>query len=172
MRVAEVYRICWKKIYNAELGWGLPARETCMPVVEFWQQHPRCAVVDFGAGSGLFCRVFHYLGIPPDKLFAVDFAVPLCGTYNNRQLWPRSEDFVVNPRHILFIAWGLGCAGFVRQYVASGGWCVIILGEPAWGGCTYPVDTFRDEPAWTVNFQHVKGAASLSMEFLSINVRV
>jgi hypothetical protein len=58
-------------IYYNYIGWALPSEEACKIITNFWESHPNHKIVDFRAGTGLFCNVFHHLGVPKDRLLAV-----------------------------------------------------------------------------------------------------
>ncbi len=172
-KVVEEYRMDFKHIYNVEIGWALPARETCMHIVQFWKSYPKSTIVDLGAGSGFFCLALHHLGIPAEKLFAVDRMEPTHGQYH-KLLWPiwREYHYVVPKNDILFIAWGTsGHIDVLEEFIAKGGSKVIILGE--WGNdCTLASDYFRKNKAWKSTLIHVIGPASYFNEHLSMNVKI
>ncbi|HSW77028.1 MAG TPA: hypothetical protein VLG50_08270 [Candidatus Saccharimonadales bacterium] len=67
--------IRFKFLYNKYIGLALPTKIACQIVVDFWKKH-NGILIDLGAGTGLFCKVFNHLGIPNDKLVAVDLPDP------------------------------------------------------------------------------------------------
>lgn len=164
-----------KIIYNDYIGWALPSRKTCQLVVDEWKKDPSRNIVDIGAGNGVFCKVFNHLGIPNDKLIAVDIENPTHRGNNAKEFWHihREDNYKPNPEDILFIAWGTsGINGIVDDYVERGGKCIIILGET---NVTYDPEKFIDQETekpkkdWTVELHHVPGALSIYAEQLSIN---
>ena len=78
--------------------------------------------MDLGAGTGVFCKVFHHLGVPGDKLIAVDIENPTHRGINAKEFWHihRDNNFKPNPQDILFIAWGTtGIDNIVEDYVGE-----------------------------------------------------
>ena len=125
--------------------------------------------MDLGAGTGVFCSVFHHLGVSSDKLIAVDLENPTHRGINAKEFWPirRKNNYQPNPEDIVFIAWGTsGINDIVDDYVERGGKCIIILGE---ANVTYDPDKFMDQEDWMVKLHHVPGALSIYAEQLSIN---
>lgn len=172
-----------KSIYNKYIGWALPIKETCEMVVDTWKLFPHKKIVDFGAGTGLFCKVFNYLGIPEEKLLAIDRIKPSHNNPKNKCFWTinHDDDYKVDIDDILFIAWG-SCDNYViDNYVTRGGTCVIILGEE-WGGCTLSSDyflvnhegkpdDFMKNDGWDIKVHNVPGPASYYSEKISINIK-
>lgn len=185
MNIAEQYeklhQYCPKLIYNHYIGWALPSKQVCTLVVEEWKKK-KSRIIDLGAGTGLFSRVFHDLGVPEEYLLAVDIENPTHqGAYlidfgdknpDRRQFWPihRDNDYVVDINDILFIAWGIYLNTIVEDYISRGGHTVIILGEV--DGCTFPANYFEDKTGWSTTMTQVVGPASLYMEHLSINNKI
>lgn len=185
IKIAEYYTILWndghmvKGIYNYYIGWGIPDKHTCELIVNVWKKYPDKRIVDFGAGTGLFCRVLNYLGVPQDKLIAIDKIRPSHDSPNSKKFWPiyREYNYKIDVNDILFVAWGVYNVGiFIDDYVMRGGFCVIILGEMD-GGCTLPSDYFIDEKTnqtradWDIKLYEVSGPATFCNERLSINIR-
>jgi hypothetical protein len=169
--LSQRYVIGVKEIYNRYIGWALPSKKACQLVVNTWKRQPSARVIDMGAGTGLFCRVFHHLGIPENRLLAVDLPNPSHTSVLNKNFWPiHYGAFEVGEDDILFIAWGVD-RSVIEDYVANGGQWVIILGEID-GGCTVPADFFNDHVDWEVELHTVDGPASLWCERLSINRRL
>lgn len=168
-----------KRIYNDYIGWALASEKACRLVVNEWQKDPSRNIVDLGAGTGVFCLVFHHLGIPADKLIAVDIENPthttaFGGTTKSsvrKNFWPivRNNDYKPDPNDILFIAWGAYIDDVVTDYVKRGGKCVIILGET---NVSYDPETFIEETDWIADLHHVPGPSSIHFERLSINKKV
>ena len=172
----------FKKIYNDYIGWALPSQKACQLVIDEWQKDPSRRIVDLGAGTGLFCKVFHDLGVPGDKLIAVDITnpthTPLDASIERKEFWHINLDnnYKPNPEDILFIAWGTsGIDDIVDDYVERGGKCIIILGET---NVTYDPEQFMDSETekpkedWWVELHHVPGALSIYAEQLSINKNI
>lgn len=163
-----------KYYYNKHIGWALPTTEVCAQVVGLWRKYPTTRIVDMGAGSGLFCMMFHDAGIPVDKLLAIDKEIPIAGWQTTNTFWDilRDDDFKVPIGDIFFVAWGGLKGGLDKRldsYIKRGGWCVVILGELD-GGCTLPSDYFVDNEEWDSTLVHVDGPTSHD-EYLSINIR-
>lgn len=160
-------RIWCKEVWNRIMGWALPTTETCEHIVQFWRKHSGRKLVDLGAGSGMFCKVLHHLGIPEDKLLAVDLPRPNYGTYH-KTFWPilRAENSVVPRRAILFVAWSGGTEPIIRRFLKRGGRYLILLGEV--DGCTLSSDLLMGDSKWNVQLVSVRGPASY-MEYLSLN---
>lgn len=161
-----------KKIYNNYIGWALPSRKVCQLVIDEWQKDPTRNIVDLGAGNGIFCSVFHDLGVPGDKLIAIDLENPTHRGVNAKEFWRinRDNNYKLNPEDILFIAWGTtGIDTIVDDYVERGGKCIIILGET---NVTYDPEKFMDQEDWMVELHHVPGPLSIYSEQLSINKNI
>lgn len=177
--VMDAYNV--KTIYNDYIGWALPTEKACQLVVDKWQKNPNRRIVDLGAGTGAFCSVFNHLGVPADKLIAVDIENPThTGNKSSvrKEFWPivRDNDYQVNSEDILFIAWGTtGIDDIVDDYVERDGKCIIILGET---NVTYDPEEFIDRETdkpkenWIVDLHHVPGALSIYAEQLSINTNI
>lgn len=163
-----------KFMYNKYIGWALPSRETCELVIETWHQYPNSRLIDLGAGTGLFCKVFNYLGIPEDKLLAIDHPTISCfKSLKSKNFWPihREDNYQVDPNDILFIAWGVSTLkNIINDYVEKGGQCAIILGEEG-GNMTTDPEKFVEDSRWDIIIYKVPGPASLWSEELSINRR-
>ena len=160
-------------IYNRYIGWALPSEKACTLVVSTWKQFPNSKIVDIGGGTGLFCKVFNHLGIPENKLLAVDLSNPSHCSSESKNFWPihREDDFKVDPNDILFIAWGVTKSHrIIDDYVERGGHCVIILGELG-GNITTDPEMLIENPEWNVEIHEVPGPASLWFERLSISKR-
>ena len=179
LRIAEMYVEIQQQavmgplfLYQEHIGWALPSQQTCQKVVDIWKQFPYSRIVDFGAGTGLFCKVFHHLGISQDKLLAVDLHQPTHAK-QTKQFWPihRDDDYHVDVNDILFVAWGSGITNVIDDYVDSGGFCVMILGEVDYG-CTTPANYFENIEGWDMELIHVPGPASAYTEHLSINIKM
>lgn len=162
-----------KKIYNLYIGWGLPERETCQLVVNTWKRFPHKRLVDFGAGTGVFCKVFNHLGIDKDKLIAVDRLRPSHTSEYSKNFWPihRDNNYVVDIDDILFISWGTAIGKVIDSYISRGGTTIILLGESD-NGCTFPSDYLKDRKDWEVKLHHVPGPASQYAEMLSVNIKI
>lgn len=164
-----------KYFYNLHIGWALPTADVCSQVVGLWRKYPTARIVDMGAGSGVFCMMFHDAGIPAHKLLAIDKTIPIECWKTTNTFWEiaRDDDFEVPIDDIFFVAWGGYQGGIVERlesYIERGGWCVIILGETD-GGCTLPCDYLVDDGEWNSVLIHVDGPASAYAEHLSINIR-
>lgn len=159
--------------YQKYIGYALPHRTTCERIVAFWKTTGNeRRVVDLGCGSGVFCYVLHFLGIPKECLMAVDLPKPTHDTEKYKPLWTihREDNYRVYPKDILFIAWGTsGVTKQVEQYVEDGGDCVIILGET---DMTFACDYFAEREDWSVTFHHAPSTASLCSEYLAFNQRI
>lgn len=171
-----------KSYYNELIGWALPSQEAIEAVVSAFQEHlqayPEARLVDFGAGSGIFSYMFEKLGIPKDKIIAVDLPKPTHSNKKQRNFYPiiRDDEYEVAITDILFIAWGSGCVRAVDSYVDRGGKCVIILGEN--DGCTFSSGYFikydeadTDDQDWIVEEHYVPAACSYLKELLTVNKR-
>lgn len=166
-------------IYHKYIGWALPSEEACKIVVTFWKSYnttfPESGIIDFGAGTGLFCKVFHHLGIPEDKLLAVELlkSSSLFCSPESLKFWPihRDNDYIVNPDDILFIAWGVcKVESIVNDYVDRGGKCVIILGD-FHGTCTVNHKMLEGKDGWIVETYKVPGPMLSFKDGLSISRR-
>jgi hypothetical protein len=168
-----------KNIYNNYIGWALPSRKACQLVVDEWQKDPSRNIVDLGAGTGVFCKVFNDLGVSSDKLITVDLENPThisafgdTKSIKRREFWPviRNNYYQPNPEDIVFIAWGTtGIDNIIDDYVKRGGKCIIILGET---NVTYDPEKFIDQEDWMVKLHHVPGPLSIYAEQLSINKNI
>jgi hypothetical protein len=183
------YALTVKIIYNHIIGWALPSRETCNHVLMTYEKHiekyPDAKIIDLGAGSGIFSYMFNEMGIPGDKILAVDMKIPTHTNPEKRNFWPihNCDNYVADKNDILFIAWGIYALDtIVSDYNERGGTCVIIVGEM--DGCTYSPGKFLEygddhfyiypyvpKNEWTVNTHFVPAAAKLSSETLSVNTR-
>jgi hypothetical protein len=185
LKIAANYTMIFNKnlppqfIYNQYIGYALPEKETCEIIVNTWKQFPNKKLVDFGAGYGAFCKVFNHLGIPAEKLLAVDLIKSSHCIEKNDYFWPihRDNNYIIDIDDILFIAWGTKMDHILEDYITRGGSCVIILGEMT-GGCTFPSDIFLDEKTresrvgWNVVLHEVNGPVSYCSERLSINIKL
>ena len=167
-----------KSLYNNYIGWALPSIKTCNLVVETWKLYPNSHIVDLGAGTGVFCKVFNDMGIQENKLLAIDLIKPSHCSKHSRSFWPiyRYDNYKVDSNDILFIAWGLNFEYIVDDYVKRGGHCVIILGELG-GGLTFPPDFFLDDndqpkDGWDVVLHKARSPLLSCCERLSINRRI
>ena len=165
----------FKYFYNMHIGWALPTTQVCEQVVGLWRKYPSARIVDMGAGSGLFCMMFHDAGIPINKLLAVDREEPILCWKTTNTYWDitRNDDFEVPIEDIFFMAWGGGFGKLderLDSYIKRGGWCVVILGETV-DGCTFPSDYLKNNDDWDATLIHVDGLASAYAEHLSINIR-
>lgn len=167
-----------KTIFNNLIGWALPSREACSLVVSAWRTrskiHPECRIIDVGAGSGVYCHIFHELGVPKDNIVAYDLEKPTHTSPGQRNFFPiTTTNLVVRSTNIIFMAWP--CFGENRvpvwsDYIKQGGDCIIIQGEI--DGCTSPcADHYQEETSWTTEMYPVPGAAVYDHEYLSINIR-
>lgn len=162
-----------KHHYNEHIGWALPSAQVCAQVVGLWQKYPSARIVDLGAGSGVFCMMFHDAGVPTDKLLAIDKETPVKCWQTTNTYWPitRDDAFDVPIRDILFLAWGGGDSNLrLDSYIKRGGWCVVILGELG-DGCTFPSDYLVEDEEWESTIIHVDSPAFCNAEHLSINIR-
>lgn len=172
MKIVDNYDMEFKNIYNKYIGWALASREACNLVVDFWKLHPEKRIVDVGAGTGLFCKVFNYLGIPEDKLLAIDLPNPSHFRDEQKKFWPihRNDDFKVDPGDILFIAWGVvNIEKTLYDYIDRGGNFIIILGEL--GELTLDPEILEENDDWIVDSCKVPSPMGSCMERLSISKR-
>lgn len=142
------FRHAIMNVFNEYIGWGLPSRQTCELIVEIWKKfaakNSEVKLVDFGAGTGVFCKIFNFLGIPEENLLAIDLPpkqdestkTRLANGYyfpdKTKNFWPISEQPEFKPKadDILFVCWGdKGSVPVIEDYVERNGKCVIILGE-------------------------------------------
>ena len=172
--LADNYSIWFypKGVYNEHIGWGLPTDQVCFNVSALWQHYPSSRIVDMGAGSGLFCLMFHDAGVPADKLLAIDKIKPSKQWKTTHQFWPiqHCDDFEVPIDDIFFLAWGGETKSRLTSYIERGGWCVVILGEDD-DGCTFPADYLAENDEWHYISIYVDGLASFDAERLSISIR-
>jgi hypothetical protein len=169
-----------KIIWNRYMGWALPSREVCKIIFDTFQKlskiNNNIKIIDFGAGSGIFSFIFHNMGIPKDRILAVDKVNSDYKTDKQRNFWPicRDDNYIVENDDILFIAWGsYSMKTIVDSYVMRGGKYVIILGEGS-GGCTLEADLFKKskyKEEWDVTIYNVLGPATAYFEFISINIK-
>lgn len=162
----------YRQIYNRFIGWGLASYHTCKLIYDYWLAHSECCIVDLGAGRGIFCCILHFLGIPKEKLIAIDLHI------EEKTFWPIqkvNENYQVPKDAILFISWGSmngSSRPNVDDYVARGGSQIIILGETE-GGCTLESDCFKNHSQFEEPIMNkVVGPFSIDgSEFLSFNIR-
>ncbi|MCJ7637932.1 MAG: hypothetical protein MUO21_10625, partial [Nitrososphaeraceae archaeon] len=97
-----------KIYYNKFIGWALPSKESIEVVVEAFHEHiktyPEAKIIDFGAGSGIFAYLFEQLGIPKEKIVAVDLPNPTHSDKQQRNFYPiiRDEEYEVEVNDIMF----------------------------------------------------------------------
>ena len=172
----KAYIMSIKTIYNTLIGWALPSKLVCETVYATYLNHikayPDAKIIDLGAGSGIFSYMFHQMGIPNDRIIAVDLEKPTHSNPEQRKFWniTKNSNFEFDPIDILFVAWGSGIYGNVDKYCDNGGTCVIILGETG-DGCTFPSDYLSENEQWTVESHHVPGPASAYSEYLTVNIK-
>ncbi len=155
----------YKQIYNKYIGWGLASYSTCKLIYNYWEFHKECTFIDVGAGTGIFCSILHFLGIPKEKLLAIDLIE------NQIFFWPIKKvdiNYEVETKDsILFISWGTDSfLSTIENYIQRGGSKIIILGELK-GGCTFPCDFFE----YHSQFEQSNVAKLINDEFLTINLR-
>ncbi len=166
--------------YNKLIGWALPSQKVCNIVFQTYQEHikiyPEAKLIDFGSGSGIFAYMFNQMGIPEDKIVAVDLPEPTHSNEKQRNFWSihREENYQVDTNDIFFIGWGCGCYNNVVSYCERKGKCVIILGE--YDGCTFSSGFFikdnynnTEYTNYEVNDYSVPGAATRYGELLTVN---
>lgn len=132
-------------------------------------------MVDIGAGTGNFCKVLNHLGIPGDKLLAVDVKYSI-----HNMFWPiiLEANFKVDINDILFIAWVIDdIENILKDYINRGGKYVIIIGKLR-SGCTLAADWFLNEESdqpiegWNVEMYDIPGPISYYQERLTINIKL
>ncbi len=132
-------------LFRLYVGWAIPTQVELLQIRAWLEQYALVAdtterkvrLVDMGAGSGVLMYLLHHVGVPAERLVAVDRAEqPQFGT----EYWPiiRDGDYVVEPQDVFCVVWGhprdqLGTK--LKDYVARGGRCVLIWGGYQWGCC-------------------------------------
>lgn len=161
-----------KSLYNNIVGYGLPSREVCERVLATYSghraNHPNARLIDFGAGSGVFAKIFADMGI---DVVAYDLVSP---THQSlRQFHASVSDVVIRADDVLFISWGINGSKavkeFINRYIKSGGKCIMILGEGI-GGCTFPFDFFNNSRYWACDYERVPTTAYDGSDYLSANL--
>jgi len=178
--VDHCFTLTVKIVFNDYIGWALPSKKACTKTIEAFNEHlklfPKARLVDLGAGSGVFCSIFHELGIPKDNILAIEHSQSRHRLENQRKFWDVivDDEFVADKEDVIFIAWGLGQDCVLEKYIEDGGKCVIILGESN-TGCTLPSNWFyvNDYEGWTTKTKGVPAACSFypATEFLTVNTR-
>lgn len=133
----------YKGIYNRYIGWGVPSEKALKIIYDKFQDHlirfPDARLIDVGAGTGLYSALLHRMGIPKEKMIALDLEER---THRPKEVthdfYPIVTSVDIKPIDALLIVWGCGCDKIVDKY-AKTGTCVIVQGEGR-GGCTYPTD--------------------------------
>jgi hypothetical protein len=190
------YVLSIKHVYNSTIGWALVSECACTHLFHAVSAHlieyPVARFIDVGAGTGVFSHILCELGVPKEKIIALDKPKPTHTLEGQRSFWEITHAVDIQPTDIIFVAWGSGTSHIVDDYVERGGKCVIILGEMT-DGCTFPADYFRtnnsddssdidcenpvntrkiaDENIWDIEIHHVPGPASNHSEHISINRR-
>jgi hypothetical protein len=117
--------------------------------------------------------VFNYLGIPEDKLLAVDLTNPSHCKSKQKKFWPihRDDEFKVDPDDILFIAWGVtNTEKTLYDYIDRGGHCIIILGELG-EGLTLDPEILEGKDDWIIESHEISSPMGSCMERLVISRR-
>jgi hypothetical protein len=167
-----------KLLYNRYFGWALPTEKALNIILNAWtnhlQKYPNARFIDYGAGTGIYCLLLEALGIPRDKLIALD------RIDDDRAFYPLtvSKNFDFQPDDCIFIAWGHGQD--LRSCIQAGCHCFIFQGEKS-GGCTFPVDYFDIEvytdeyPGegryFTETFDAIPSLALWDGEYITVNIR-
>ncbi len=169
-----------KKLYNCYIGWALPSSHVCKIIYKTWCEHIKiykdARIIDVGAGSGIFSLMFHKMGIPRDKIIAIDIETQTHTNPKQRKFWDiTTEDFKINSSDIIFVGWGSGTSEIVDNYSIYGS-CIILLGEIE--GCTFPsdyfenADYFENTDYFETDSYQVPGPASKKSERLTVNRRI
>jgi hypothetical protein len=139
------YVMSIKHIYNSSVGWALPSKRACELMYQAWCNHavkyPDARFIDVGAGTGIFSYMMSQMGVPCDRIVALDRAKPTHALQGQRKFWPHVTECGVMWCDLLFVAWGYGSEQIIDEYIWTGGTCVVILGELEYG-CTFPADYF------------------------------
>jgi hypothetical protein len=165
------YRI----IYNKYIGWGIPSPAALKLIFDAYQKHlvryPQAKLIDLGAGTGIYSLLLSDMGIPRERMIAVDLTKKTHKTC--RELYPVviDDQYRLDPEDVVLIVWGVDthhCR--LDRYVEEGGTCVILQGEA--DGCTLETGWFEDKPEWKI---YEKGglpsAVSSYAETITINTR-
>jgi hypothetical protein len=202
LKIAENYHISLQMTYNDYIGWALPTKKCCNYIFAFYKMvkqnqdsillksgqpatHKYPRIIDIGAGTGLFCSVLHYLGVPKECLVAFDKKMPSHRSEKSKQFWPILHDVDFDyDNDILLIAWGCPTQkmeNIVDNFVLHGGKHVVLIGEQ------HPDMTFGwdylsscnetgihtknniDVSRWSTQSIHINGPASFWSERVSIN---
>jgi len=169
----------YKKYYNKYIGWGIPSPEALKLIYDGFQEHlkhfPDARLIDLGAGTGVYSALLVKMGVPPEKMIAIDL-VKKTHTEVSTEFHPVLTEFEIKSSDAILVVWGSGCDKVVETYAEAGGTCVIIQGESS-DGCTYPTDVFDNEASkdngWNVTYSEKSlfSLVSYYAENITINTR-
>jgi len=169
-------RMIFKSIYNQFIGWAVPCSKALKVICDQWSVHvrkfPTARLIDYGAGTGVYCCLLEQMGIQADRMIALD--LPVKTHITCRQFFPITKvidgDFQFQPTDFVLIAWGYGQK--LNPCIDAGVQCVVIQGEDS-DGCTFPVNFFVDntdiKQKWETVMHLDVCSLAASSECISVN---
>lgn len=136
----------FKDIYNLYIGWAMPTEKALTIIFNAWKTHlekyPDARLVDFGAGTGVYCFLLQSMGVPQERLIALELETKTHKTCRNFfPLTIHNNDFEIKENDFLLVCWGY--SGQIGDYIEKIH-CVVIQGEKS-DGCTFPTDYLVDD---------------------------
>lgn len=163
-----------KFTYNKFIGWAVPCSQALQVICDQWNVHvkkfPGARLIDFGAGTGVFCCLLEQMGIPRDRMVALE--LPVKTHTACRQFFPLTiadeDTFTFSSTDFVLIAWGY--SPNIKHCVDAGVQCIVIQGEDS-DGCTFPVDYFESDKEWKVEMHSDICSLVATSESISVNTR-
>ena len=167
----------FKDIYNLYIGWALPTQKALNIIYKAWDIHvkkyPDARLIDVGAGTGVYCLLLQDMGVPINKLVALDIEPKTHKTCRNFfPLTIHKDDFEIHENDFLLICWGYGYD--FEKYIEKVK-CVVIQGEQS-DGCTYPTDALIDDDSGEIKegwkMETFKNIPSLALPYYGEQITV